>query len=218
MSTPLEKQYRLKKAAEILGVSTATLRAYIDTGKISGVRTLGGHRRVPEGELRRILNQPNQPPTKAVIYARVSSRKQQQAGNLDRQVERLQAFAHDQRIDVMAVVTDVASGLNENRKGLNRVLRLAREGTISQIVIEFRDRLSRFGYQYLAAYFALAGVTLRVTEDTTDQPTEESDLNKELMEDLVAIIYSFSGKLYGRRSARFRKLRRCVKATLPPEA
>jgi predicted site-specific integrase-resolvase len=88
---------------------------------------------------------------------------------------------------------------------------------MSQILIEFRDRLSRFGYQYLTAYFALAGVTIRVKEDTTNPPTEESDLNKELIENLVAIIYSFSGKLYGRRSARFRKLRRCVKATFPPE-
>ena len=78
-------------------------------------------------------------------------------------------------------------------------------------------RLFRFGYQYLAAYFALAGVRTLAKEEHSGQQAEEGDLNKELMKILVAIIYPFSGKLYGRHSAWFRKPRRCVKATLTPE-
>jgi len=93
-----------------------------------------------------------------------------------------------------------------------------KERLLIYILIEFRDRLTRFGYRYLGAYLALAGVELLVKEENNARPTDESELNTEHIEDLVAIIYSFSAKLYGRRSARFRKLRRCVKATITPEA
>lgn len=217
MTIKFEKQYRLKQAAEALGVSTATLRMYVNTGKIACIRTLGGHRRIPESELFRLLNMPPKISDKVAIYARVSSPKQQQAGNLERQVERLKTFAHEQNLKLVTVLTDVASGLNEQRKGLNCLLSLAREGKFSHILIEFRDRLTRFGYKYIEAYLTLTGVEILVKEETGTLPTTKSVLSKELNEDLITIINSFSGKLYGSKSARFRKLRRCVKATVSPD-
>ena len=82
------------------------------------------------------------------------------------------------------------------------------------MLIEFRDRLTRLGYRYVTEYLAASGVEVIVTNSLNSQTATDQALNQELVEDLIAIIYSFSGKLYGRRSARFRKLRRCVKEML----
>jgi putative resolvase len=218
MSTFLEKHYRIGQAAEVLGLSIPNLRLYLKNGTIEAVRTPGGHWRIPERELLRLTGQDSRRIEGIVIYARVSSQKQKQAGNLDRQVECLQQFAKDQQLPVLQTITDVGSGINDKRKGLSKLFRLAQEQRMSAILIESRDRLTRFGYRYVRDYLAASGVEVIVTNSLTSQPATDQALNQELVEDLIAIIYSFSGKLYGRRSARFRKLRRCVKEVLTADA
>lgn len=214
MSTSLEKHYRIGQAAEVLGLSIPNLRLYLKDGTIQAVRTPGGHWRIPERELLRLTGQASRGIEGVVIYARVSSQKQKHAGNLDRQVERLQQFAKGQQLTVIKTITDVGSGINDKRKGLSKLFRLAQDQRMTAILIEFRDRLTRFGYQYVTDYLAASGVEVIVTNSLTSQNATDEALNQELVEDLIAIIYSFSGKLYGRRSARFRKLRRCVKEVL----
>ncbi len=218
MATSLEKHYRIGQAAEVLGLSIPNLRLYLKDGTIQAVRTPGGHWRIPERELLRLTGQASRGSEGVVIYARVSSQKQKQAGNLDRQVERLQHFAKDQQLTVIKTITDVGSGINDKRKGLSKLFRLAQDQRMTAILIEFRDRLTRFGYQYVTDYLAASGVEVIVTNSLTSQNATDEALNQELVEDLIAIIYSFSGKLYGRRSARFRKLRRCVKEVLTADA
>ena len=79
-----------------------------------------------------------------LLYARVSSQQQAAAGHLERQVERLQACAQERGIQVVEVITDIGSGLNENRPGLQKLLKLARERQMNQVLVEFKDRLTRF--------------------------------------------------------------------------
>jgi excisionase family DNA binding protein len=212
----LEKHYRIGQAAELLGFTPEGLRHHLKAGTVQAIRTPGGHWRIPERELRRLMGQPISDTQACVIYARVSSQKQKAAGNLTRQVARLQEFAQKNHLAIRETITDVGSGLNEKRKGLAKVFKHAEERQIKYIVVEFRDRLTRFGYRYVTAYLAAYGVEVLVKEPIAPKGTSDHVLNQELVEDLIAIIYSFSGKLDGRRSAHFRRLRRCVKTALPP--
>lgn len=209
----LEKHYRIGQAAEILGLAPVNIRTHIKAGKIAATKTPGGHWRIAKSELLRLIGRPlvKQGKTNAcVIYARVSSQKQKEAGNLQRQVERLHKFARDQQLDILDSIKEVGSGLDENRKGLIKLFRLAREQQMNYVLIEFRDRLTRSGYRYITDYLLLNGVEVFVKENETKQGLTDEDLNTELVEDPIAIISSFSGKLYDPRSAQFRKLRQCA--------
>jgi len=210
----LEKHYRIGQAAEIIGLTPANFRTHIKNGKVLATKTPGGHWRIAESELFRLIGRPqvkNETINTCVIYARVSSQKQKVAGNLERQTIRLRGFARDQQLTVLDVITDVGSGLNEKRKGLAKLFKLAREQQMSHVLIEFRDRLTRFGYRFITDYFLLNGIEVIVKEEEDKESLKDSDLNKELVDDLIAIIHSFSGRLYGRRSAEFRKIKRCIK-------
>jgi predicted site-specific integrase-resolvase len=95
----------------------------------------------------------------------VSSQKQKDAGNLERQVERLREFARNQQLIVLDIIADVESGLNENRKGIIKLFKLVRERQMSHVLIEFRDRLTRFDYRYVADYLLLNGIEVTVKEE-----------------------------------------------------
>jgi len=214
-SDKLEKHYRIGEAAKILGITVINLREHIKAGRIQAVRTVGGHRRIPESELLELTGHPKDQAGEerkrtCVIYARVSSQKQAKAGNLARQVERLQRYAWEQGLKVIDEVTDIGSGMSETRPGLSKIFKHAREQNLGVLLIEFRDRLARYGYRYIEEYLTLNGVEIEIKEVDEQAEVKDEDLNKELVEDLISIIYSFSGKLYGRRSAKCRKLRRCV--------
>ena len=83
---------------------------------------------------------------RCAVYARASSEKQAETGNLARQRERLVSAAMDKGYGVAVVVAERASGLNEKRRRLHRLFRLAGEGEIDVVRSEFKDRLTRFGF------------------------------------------------------------------------
>jgi putative resolvase len=132
-----------------------------------------------------------------VIYARVSTKKQEITGNLDRQVGRLTSFALDSRMSISHVIKEVASGINENRKGIKSLLSIIDKEPIHYLVIEYKDRLARFEYNYLEAYCRSRGV-----EIITIEQQEKKELNEEMVEDLISIMTSFSARLYGRRGSK----------------
>ncbi len=145
-------------------------------------------------------------------YARVSTKKQQEAGHWDRQLGRLTAFAAEQRWTVVAALADVASGLNEKRRGLHRLLDRAQQHQAGIVAGEYQDRLARFGFTYLESYLHAFGVRVVVMEHTV------KDDQQELMEDLIAITTSFSARIYGKRGGK--KMGATVRqamATLAPE-
>lgn len=208
----LQKHYRLKEAAELLGISVGHLRILINKGEIHSIRTSGGHRRIPQSILETLLNAQGTKQfnvTRAVIYARISSQKQAQAGHLERQIERLKSFADVNGFQIIDVITDVASGLNEKRPGLKKVLDYAQNELIDVVLIEFKDRFARYGYRYLERFLNTFKVNLLEKEQK-----DQSDYRTELLEDMVSIIYSFAGRLYGRRSRKFRQVKQVVQTNL----
>ncbi len=195
--------YRTGEVAKRLGVSTMTIRRWVKSGKIKAHK-IGKEYRIPESEVLRLLE--GKLPDKVVIYARVSSRDQKE--DLERQVEHLKNYCSSKGYQVVKVITDISSGLNENRKGLKQLFKLVESGEVGKVVITYRDRLTRFGFKYLENYFNSHGVEIEVIFD------DEEKTEKELVEDLIAIVTSFAGKLYGMRSHRKKRLIEAVKNAL----
>ena len=129
---------------------------------------------------------------KAAVYARVSSPKQR--ADLDRQAQRMVQFANAAGLSVAAVVTEVASGVNDSRPKLTKLLRDESWGTL---VVEHKDRLSRVGFGWFEVLLGTQGRQIVVANSAEEEKAD-------LMEDFVSIIYSFAARLYGLRAARTR--------------
>lgn len=127
----------------------------------------------------------------AALYARVSSADQK--SDLDRQLARLTEFAVAQKLAIVDAVKEVGSGLNGHRKGM---IRLLHNSAAQTIVVEHRDRLMRFGFEYVEAALAAQGRRIVVIE-----PEEMTD---DIVRDLHEVIVSMCARLYGKRSARNR--------------
>jgi putative resolvase len=146
---------------------------------------------LPTGTI--LVQEPN-PQGRTVLYARVSSADQKD--DLQRQVQRLKAFALEHGWTDFDVVAAIGSGLNEKRKKLLRVLR---DPQVSRVVVEHRDRLARFGFEMIEAALASAGKCVVVVE--------ENEVVDDLGRDLLEILTCACGRLYGCRSARHRAQR-----------
>lgn len=125
--------------------------------------------------------------------SRVSSHEQKNKGDLDRQaLSIIEGFPY---IRNPLIFKEVGSGLNDNRKQLMKIIDMVLNDEVSNIYITYRDRLTRFGFNYLEKVFLHKGVRIFVLHDE-----ERKDVSKALAEDMMALIASFSGKLYGLRS------------------
>ncbi|AGL02918.1 IS607 family transposase [Desulfoscipio gibsoniae] len=199
----MEKLLTSHQVAKLLNVWPETLRRWEKEGKLKPLRTPGGHRRYKESQIKKLLGEDqgiNSTSKKCIIYARVSTAKQADAGNLQRQKERLTTYAVEKGYQVTSIYTEIASGLNENRRELTKLLKEAHKGNIDIIIIEYKDRLARFGYKYLEQYFLSHKVAIEVIETN-----EEKSPREELVNDMIAIVTSFSARIYGKRGGRVAK-------------
>lgn len=193
--------YRTGEVAEFFGVTPGAVMHWVNNGKLKYYRLPSGHRRFKKEDVIDVLKSKDlyyddlQQNKIDVIYGRVPTHKQIQRGDLDRQVEKIKLFAIDQNVKNLEVITDVASGLNDNRKGLNKLLSLVMDNKVDRIFVLYKDRLTRFGLNYLLKVFKHYRVELIIVSSEETNKT----LEMELAEDIISIIHSFSGKLYGMR-------------------
>jgi putative resolvase len=133
------------------------------------------------------------------LYARVSSADQK--SDLERQMQRLRDYAAAKGYSVAKEVSEIASGLNEHRPNLSKLLT---DPTVGTLIVEQRDRVTRFGYEYIRQLLEAHGRHLEVLFP--------SDTEQELVEDFVAVITSMAARIYGQRSSRQKaaKIRACV--------
>ena len=198
MSAP-ERLLRPKEVCQRLGISYPTLARWVREGRIRAVRTAGGKYRIPESEVRRIAEGlPISKEVRAVIYARVSP---SQRGDLEGQVQYLRQYCSSRGYRVVDVLSDIASGLRADRKGLLKLLDYVVNRQVDVVVVTYKDRLTRFGLEYLEFFFRQYGV--RVEAVLGEEP---KDSHQELLEDLIEVVSSLAGKLYGLRSRRRRML------------
>jgi len=193
-----DQLYRIGKASRRLGVSIPTVRNWIYSGKIRTLRTAGGEHRIPDSEIRRILGI-SKKEGKTVIYSRVSS--QGQKSDLATQEQLLEHYAIKNGYNNIVKLKDIASGLNGKRRGLNKLFQMVNNNEVDNIIVNYKDRLTRFGFHYLETYFKAHGTIIIVLNQD-----EVQDPQKELVDDLIAIITSFSGKIYGLRSHKAKQI------------
>ncbi len=136
----------------------------------------------------------------AAIYARVSSHPQKD--DLDRQAERLVTYANARGYQVVAVVKEVASGVNDNRPRLTKLLADPEWGTL---IVEHKDRLTRTGFKWFEVLLQSQGKRIDVANPAQDDTSD-------LMTDFMSIVYSFAARMYGLRSAKGRT--KLVKAAM----
>lgn len=176
------KYYRIKEAAEMIGVGSSALRSYTNKGLIECSYNPAGQRIYSLKQIRDYLGEPN---TEGVVfYVRASDGDSKKLDNQSALLE--EAYGEPAR-----VYKDKASGLNDNRKGLKSLIRDAERGKFEKICITQKDRLTRFGFNYLVELFKVHGVTVEVLGED-----DKINLNEELMKDFMSLIASFSGKFY----------------------
>lgn len=195
-----EKWLSTGQAAKYLGVTVRTIYRWEAAGRLHPLRLPTGQRRFSRLEVAGVLRFRKHVTVRCAVYARVSSEKQLAAGNLDRPLERLRQTAVERGYEVTTVIRERASGLNEKRKGLKRLLRLAADGAIDLVLVEFKDRLARFGFAYVVEALHAYGVQVEVV----DGPVAV-DATQELVQDLLSIVTCFAARLYGSRAKRFRQ-------------
>jgi len=189
-----------REFCSLIGISYQTFKRWVREGRITVVRTPTGRIRVPYSEVERILGKKRE--TKeigALIYARVSSSDQK--SDLERQIQYLAQYCSAKGYRVVDVLSDVASGLKTDRKGLLKLFNYAVNKQVDVVVITYKDRLTRFGFEYLEYFFKWFGVRIEVVFGE-----EPEGAYQELVEDLIAIVTSFAGKLYGMRSHKKKQL------------
>jgi len=181
-----------KEASKYFNVAENTLRSWSNQGKIKCIKTKGGHRRyyIPKNN----KEEKQQFKPISIIYARVSSSKQR--SDLQRQSQFLK-----QKYPQHQLITDIGSGINFKRKGFKTILEGVFKGSIQEVVVAQRDRFTRFGYDLFEWIFKQHGSQLICHSEDNEGKQEEKETQpeKELTDDLMAIITVFSSKYYGRR-------------------
>jgi len=187
------------EAAKQLSVSDQTIRNYCSDGELDFTVTAGGHRRISMASLRRYLglDETSQEKRRTAIYCRCSTSTQTKEGNLDRQKERLLAHCETEfqnsRENILKIC-ETGSGLNESRKGYQRLIELVLAGKLERIVVEHRDRIARFGTTTFALLCERMNVELIVTESKVDVSDEE-----EMASDLMSLVTVYSSRIHGKR-------------------
>ena len=199
-----DRLLNLRDAADRLGVHPDTLRRWDDEGRLVAERTLGNHRRYKLSVIEALQGQgvtdDGDAEARAAAYCRVSSHDQKAKGDLERQVGRVTTHCVKQGYTLVAVLEDVGSGMSENRPRLRKLFKLINDHKIDRVVVEHKDRLSRFGFGLLEAYFNSHGVEIEWADEVLGKSYEE-----ELVEDILSLMASFSARIYGKRSADNRK-------------
>jgi putative resolvase len=191
---------KLSQYAKQQGISYKTAWRWYKAGQLDAYQT-------PTGMV--VVRDPKEvrPVTwRIALYARVSSLGQKE--DLDRQVQRLKDYAAAKGYQVSKEVTEIASGLNDQRPKLEKLLA---DTSIGTIIVENRDRLTRFGSHYIETLLQAQGRHLEMIF-----PTDTGD---ELVDDFVAVITSMAARIYGRRQSKRRaeKIKQCVEHVMQEE-
>lgn len=189
------------KFAKETGLSTNYLRQLHKSGVLVPDKiTDSGTRYYSERQLQEYLN-PRSVSNKAVLYARVSTKSQ--ADDLERQVEHLKLYAihHGYQFEIL---TDIGSGINYNKPGLKELVKQISNKEIQRVVVLYKDRLLKFGFELIEYLCEFNDVVLEVVDHTTMSKEEE------LMQDLIQIITVYANRLYGQRSHKTKELLRVI--------
>ena len=185
--------------AKELGVHIETIRRWDKEGKIKAKRTGGGHRRFDLNQVKAMLDEEKSKEEKhTIIYARVSTPNRKD--DLQRQIERLETFCMAKGWEYKTI-SDIGSGINYNKKGLKQLIEMILTNQVERIVINYKDRLVRFGYELIEQICNLKNVEIVIVSQDESKTFEE-----EMTQDILSILTVYSAKLYGSRSHKNKKI------------
>jgi len=193
------KFYKLSEVSKMTSISVVTLRLWIKNKKINYTKTQGNHYLISEEEIMRIFNlkQKNEPKRKIIGYCRVSSKKQE--GDLKRQIDYVKQYCITKGYS-FEIIEDIGSGINYNKNGLNLLINLIIQNRIEKVVVLYKDRLVRFGFELIENICKQFNTVIEIIDNT--EKTEE----QELVEDMIQIVTVFSCKLQGKRANKAKKI------------
>ena len=190
---------RLSAYAKQMGASYKTAFRWWKAGKLDAYQ-------LDTGTV--IVREPlaSETPTNVALYARVSSADQKE--DLERHMQRLKDYAASRGYQVTKIVSELASGLNDSRP---KFLKLLTDASIGVIVVEHRDRATRFGLTYIEQLMQMQGRRLEVIFP--------SDTDNDLVDDFIAVITSMASRISGRRTSKRRaeKIKQCVEHAMKAE-
>ena len=191
------KYYSINEFSKILGVSAQTLRNWDANGKLHPHHTSSnGYRYYSHEQLSQVINIKPKIDRKVIGYCRVSSNKQKD--DLQRQIDNVKMYLISQG-KPFEIISDIGSGINYKKKGLKELIKLITQNKVEKVVVLYKDRLLRFGFELIEYVASLYNCEIEIIDNT------EKSEQQELVEDLVQIITVFSCKLQGKRANKARK-------------
>ena len=196
--TEMKEYYAIGKASKMIGVTAQTLRDWDRSGKLKPHHTAeSGYRYYSLEQINAVIGLNENPPRKVVGYCRVSSAKQRD--DLERQIECVRTYLNAQG-SPYEIISDIGSGINCTKPGLKELIQKIVSNQVSKVVVLYKDRLLRFGFELLEYVASLFDCKIEIIDNT------EKSEQQELVEDLVQIVTVFSCRLQGKRANKARKI------------
>lgn len=188
----MEKLYNVTEFADMIGKSVKTLQRWDRLGILTAYRSPSKRRYYTHTQYLEYIGEKGVSTKINVIYARVSTKNQHD--DLLNQLEFLKKFSINNGIEISNIYTDYGSGLNYNRKNWNKLIDDCFDGKINTIIISYKDRFVRFGFDWISNLLErLTGTKIVIAENIITTPENE------LIQDLISIIHIFSSRVYGLR-------------------
>lgn len=194
------KFYSIGQFSKLIGKTNQTLRNWDKDGTLKPHHVSeSGYRYYSQEQLNHFLGlkQEVQLNKKTIGYCRVSSHKQKD--DLERQIDNVKTYMYAKGYS-FEIISDIGSGVNYNKKGLNQLVDMVTNSEVDKIVVLYKDRLIRFGFELIENICNKYGTTIEIIDNT--EKTEE----QELVEDMIQIVTVFSARLQGKRANKAKKM------------
>jgi predicted site-specific integrase-resolvase len=176
----------------ILQISRPTLKVYRDNGYITATKLPNGQFAYDDDSIYQFLNKGIK--RKIYLYARVSTSKQKK--DLENQITLLKSWAFSNGIQISGIYSDIASGISfEKRKGFFEILDEVMKNRVESVIISYKDRLSRVGFELFSYLFQKFGTKIVVISEIGNPKLD----SEEIFEEIISMLHSYSMKLYSKR-------------------
>jgi len=204
----MSKYLTKDEVMDMFKITYQTLHRWRQEGKIPYVRVSSRKIVYREEDIKKLLNEKIPEEYKKekmnVLYCRVSSNKQKE--DLKKQEQLLRDFCNANGNTIDLCLSEVASGMNENRKEFNKLIDLVIDNQVENVFITFKDRLTRFGFDYFKNLFQKYDCKIVILNN----PVNEDNFDNELTEDLIAIIHHFSMEMYSNRRNKLKDIEKSL--------
>ena len=189
---------KANEVMKLLQISRSTLLRWRKDGILKATKLPSGQYDWDANSVFKILNKGE---VRGVyLYARVSTPKQKQ--DLENQIENLQSFAMKNGYQVKGLYRDIASGISfERRKEFFELLDLVISGKVSKVIITYKDRLSRVGFDLFKYLFSKYHTEIIVMSELTDKKTDQ----QEIFEEIISLLHAFSMRMYSSRRKKIKE-------------